>query len=516
MSPRLRAVIVASIALAIGLVAIPNWPVGVFQDDGIYVVLGKALATGEGYRYINLPGAPYATHYPPGYPVFLAFLWKVAPEFPRNVAVFTFANAGFLALAAYGTFLFARSRLGLGALGAGAVALAGTVSVPALMFGVFVLSEPMFTALLIPTLMLAERAAERGTWRDAMLAGLAGGSLAMVRTVGMFVVPALVLSLLIRRRWLSALATATACAVFIVPWTLWVGAHGGEVPGVLLGKYGPYDTWLTDAIRAHGLPFVWAVVTRNVRAIYDTTGAMFAGGESSPAALRFLAAFAATALLLAGIWRLTRRAPVTAWFLAAYMALVIIWPFEPTRFVWALLPLLGATIALGISTMAKLEPTRASLRVARRAALGACALLCVGFAAYNVAGVRMQWRDAVPRMTSARATPVVEWVRASTSPADVIAMEDDALIYLYTGRRAVPVGTFTPEEYLDGQTYAGATENLHTIIARYRPAYVIGTTSYGVISARNLSLRTPAELRVHATLPTAAIFAPAAPSLLVP
>jgi hypothetical protein len=37
---------------------------------------------------------------------------------------------------------------------------------------------------------------------------------------------------------------------------------------------------------------------------------------------------------------------------------------------------------------------------------------------------------------------------------------------------------------------------------------VIGTTSYGVMSARNLSTATPPELRVHVLLPTAAIFVP--------
>jgi hypothetical protein len=72
----------------------------------------------------------------------------------------------------------------------------------------------------------------------------------------------------------------------------------------------------------------------------------------------------------------------------------------------------------------------------------------------------------------------------------------------------VPVGTFTPEEYLKEQTYAFATDQLATIIERYKPTYVIGTTSYGVISARTLSTRTPPLLRVHALMPTAAIFAP--------
>jgi len=507
---RLRgiAMLVAAIALAVGVAAIPTWPVGVFQDDGIYVILGKALAGGEGYRYLNLPGAPYATHYPPGYPLFLALLWKLSPEFPQNVALFTFANAGFLALAAFGTFRFAHDRLGLSALGSALVAIAGTVSVPALIFGVFALSEPMFMALFMILALHAERAAERAGWRNAFFVGLAGGALAMVRTTAMFVVPAFAIVLLFRRRFIPALCALAACAVFVVPWHFWVAAHGAKVPAVLLGKYGPYDTWLTNAIREHGMPFVLDVIWRNMRALYGMVWVMFTGGEASPRVLHAPAAIVATALLAIGAWRFARRAPVTAWFVVAYMVLVIVWPFEPTRFVWALLPLFCAALALGITAIADWDPMPIPLRAARMLALPLCALLIAGFGLYNVNGVKQQWRDSVPRVTTARATPVVEWVRSSTRPSDVIAMEDDPLIYLYTGRRAVPVGTFTPEEYLNEQTYAFATEELRTIIARYKPTYVIGTTSYGVIAARSLSTRTPPELTVHALLRTAAIFRP--------
>jgi hypothetical protein len=505
---RVAAVLIAAVALAIALAAVPNWPAGVFQDDGIYVILGKALATGEGYRYLNLPGAPYATHYPPGYPLFLAALWKISPQFPQNVALFTFANAGFLALAAFASFRFARDRLRLSALGAAAVAIAGTVSMPALIFGVFVLSEPMFMALLILVLVYAERVAERASWRDALLVGLAGGALAMVRTTAMFVIPAFALVLLFRRRFVPAIWAVVACAVFIVPWHMWVAAHGGEVPSILLGKYGPYDAWLSNAIREHGVPFVLRVMWTNVRALYGMVWVMFTGSEASPKLLHPPVAIVATTILAIGAWRFSRRAPVTAWFLAAYMALVIVWPFEPTRFVWALLPLFCAMFALGIGGVVEWRPATALDRAGRGASLTACALLVAGFAWYNVNGVRQEWRDSVPRVTAARAKPVVEWVRASTGPTDIIAMEDDALVYLYTGRRTVPVGTFTPEEYLSEQTYPFAAEALRTIIAQYRPNYVIGTTSYGVMSARNLSMRTPPELRVHVVLPTAAIFAP--------
>jgi hypothetical protein len=504
-------IIVATIALAIALIAVPNWPVGVFQDDGIYAVLGKAIASGEGYRYLNLPGTPYATHYPPGYPLFLALLWKLSPEFPQNVALFTFANAAFLSLAAFGTFRFARARLQLSALGAAVVSIAGTVSMPAIIFGVFVLSEPMFMAALLPLLYYAERCAESDDWRTGIYMGLAGGALAMIRTNGMFVVPAFALVLLFRRRFLGAIAALLAAAVFIVPWKMWVSAHATAVPPVLLGKYGPYDAWLTNAIREHGVQFVWDVIVRNTRALYGMLWAMFTGSEASPRLLHPPAALAAFVVLALGAWRLARRAPVTAWFLVAYMALVIVWPFEPTRFVWALLPLFAAMLALGIGCVLELRPRDAIRLAGQRAALAVCAALVLGFAYYNVNGVRQGWRDSVPRITAARATPVVDWIRKSTRPTDIIAMEDDPLVYLYTGRQGVPVGTFTPEEYLTEQTYAFAAEQLGIIVAQYKPTYVIGTTSYGVMSAKTLTMRTPPVLQVHRLLPTAAIFVPAKP-----
>ena len=504
-------VIVAAAALAIALIAVPNWPVGVFQDDGIYTVLGKAIASGEGYRYLNLPGAPYATHYPPGYPLFLALLWRIAPEFPQNVALFTFANAAFLSLAAYGTFRFARARLELSPLGAAVVAIAGTVSIPALIFGVFVLSEPMFMALLLPLLYYAEQCAESDDWRTAIYVGLAGGALAMVRTNGMFVVPAFAIVLLFRRRFLGAACALLAAAVFLVPWKLWVSAHAGEVAPVLMGKYGPYDAWLTNAIREHGPGFVLDVVVRNVRALYGMLWVMFTGSEASPKVLHPPVALAAFVFLALGAWRLVRRAPVTGWFLAAYMALVVIWPFEPTRFVWALLPLFAAMLALGIGAVLEIEKRSAGYRLAPRAGLTMGVALVLGFGFYNVNGIMKGWRDSVPRATAARATPVVEWIRKATRPTDIIAMEDDALVYLYTGRQGVPVGTFTPEEYLNEQTYAFAGEQLGIIVERYKPTYVIGTTTYGVMAAKLLSQRTPPKLQLHHALPTAAIFVPTRP-----
>jgi len=58
---------------------------GAFHDDGIYLVNALSLASGHGFRTISLPDELYQTKYPFLYPVLLAVLWKVFPNFPANL-----------------------------------------------------------------------------------------------------------------------------------------------------------------------------------------------------------------------------------------------------------------------------------------------------------------------------------------------------------------------------------------------------------------------------------------------
>ena len=144
--------IAIALTLAAALVAIDPLPIGVFYDDAQYLILAKALASGDGYRFVNLPGAPAATHFPPGYPLLLALLWKISPRFPENVALFKLANALLLAVLAAGTFRFARRGLGLPSAVALVATLAGTTAIPTLVLSSSVMSEPLFLAVLIPLL----------------------------------------------------------------------------------------------------------------------------------------------------------------------------------------------------------------------------------------------------------------------------------------------------------------------------------------------------------------------------
>lgn len=507
---RVPAPLVAGLtACLVVVLAIGPWPVGVFQDDGLYVILAKSLATGEGYRYLNLPGAPNATHYPPVYPAFLSALWKLYPAFPGNVTLFKFANAALVGVAAALACRFAMKRLAFGPGAALAAAILFTACTPVLLLSVMVMSEPLFLVVLFASLLCGERAADAPTSRNAVLAALAGALLAHVRTLGLLVVPALALVLLMRRQWRAAIIASATGAVAMLPWQLWVRSHAHEVPAVFSGKYGSYVGWLGDAVRSDGITFLWATAMHNVGAL-ASYGMEATATDGLPAVLRYAAVSALALLLICGLIRLGKLAPVTASFVAVYLGVVLIWPFSPPRFLFGIWPLMGMAFALAAEWLVNgsHSTSRSALRAGRVAGAVPAVLLLFGYLSYNWSAIAGKAWDQLQKGTADRAQPLAEWVVRNAPPNAVVATDDDALIYLYTGRQALPTGRFTPQEYLKPQTAAFAVESLREILRTYPADYVLASTEYGMYAVQGLVTATPQELRIVSVLRMGAVFAP--------
>ena len=63
-------------------ISVPS--IGLVGDDATYIVTGKALAEGRGYRIISEPSEPNQTKYPVLFPALIACVWRVFPDFPGN------------------------------------------------------------------------------------------------------------------------------------------------------------------------------------------------------------------------------------------------------------------------------------------------------------------------------------------------------------------------------------------------------------------------------------------------
>ena len=503
---RFAPLVLGALALAVAVLTITPWPVGVFQDDAIYVVLAKALASGEGYRMINMPGAPHATHFPPGYPILLAALWKVAPSFPDNIVVFKFVNALFLAGTAALTYRFARTRLALGPLSSAIGAAVGTISVVVLMITGVVLSEPLYMLLLIPTLVAAETAAEDGTVARAAMAGVLIGVLALVRTVGVFLLPAALVVMLVRRRWRGAAVMALAALAFIAPWQLWVSAYQSETPAPFVGKYGAYGPWLAEGYRAGGLAFARAVLEKNANELFG-----FLGYITLPVTAvwpRLVSLGTVLAVVAAGAWTSWRRIPITLVFLLGYGAVILAWPFEPTRFALVWWPVLGILFAAGVRAVWQWRPPRLAWQVVRGTTLATALVVICGYGAYNLRGVRQKWWVNIQSDAGTRARPIAEWVARATRPEDVVISDHDLIVYLYTARRAVPTATFTALGRITPLTPAQDADVLRGMLAQLKPRWYIASSQQGIAAATLLTSEQPPRLRYAGSISTARVFEP--------
>lgn len=501
---RLPLIAIACAVAIVAILTITPWPVGAFQDDAIYTVLAKSLAEGHGYKMLNLPGEPNATHFPPGYPLVLAAIWWLWPSFPDNVVAFKFLNAFLLAAGAVGAYVFMRRRFGSTPAAGAVYAIVGTLSVVVLLVTSVVMSEPMFMALLFPALLAGERAAESGTTRDAAVAGAWFGALSLVRTLGVFGIPALLWVLLRRRRWGAALAAGATAALFVVPWQLWVSANDGQVAPVLVGKYGAYASWAADGYREGGLAFARQVVARNLQSLDGMISYLLVPVQA--AWPRGVALVGIGLLMLLGTKRFSRNAPVTLAFLAAYTLVVMLWPFEPTRFLFPVWPLWLPLIVGGVLLL--WQSTRRpwltyTLRTATAILVAGVAL---GFTWYNVMGYTKRWWVAIQRDAGVRAKPIVEWAAANTPPDAVLSTADDLVVYLYAGRKAVPTSTFTPREYVRPLTDAEDLASVLQIFDAYQPTHFIVASAQGMRTAATLANTAPPRARYIGRTPHVQIY----------
>jgi hypothetical protein len=476
---RLLVPFVAVVAVAVGLWAGRPYAVGVFHDDGIYAILAKALATNQGYRYLHLPGAPAATHYPPGYPFFLSLIWRIWPSFPQNIRLMLAANALLLGAIAVSVEYVARRVLAWPKTAAACAALVAAISYPLIMLSSLVLSETLFVALLMPSLVLAERVVRDDSsarW-SALWTGICCGLLVLVRTHGAALVLALIVCLAMRRRFRALMIVAVAAAAIIAPWQLWSMLHVGEITGPLTGSYGSYVAWLAEGAHEGGVRLFAHAIALNARELVALIADRVSLADS--AGVRLVCAWLATGLAGIGAFRMARKAPVTILFLAIYLGVVLMWPYAPWRFFFAVWPLV--VLSIGEAVVAAVAAAHASReqvgrRTSRMASIAVAAiavLVVAGAVREEVRAYRgMTWRESGAAAT-AQIGPVVNWARTHTSSGDIIAAEGEQVVYLFAGRRAVPLTSFTASEYMAPRPMAEDAAMMMDLIGRFDVSYVV-------------------------------------------
>lgn len=489
--------VAAAIALGAALLLIQPYPVGVFHDDGAYAILAKSIAEGNGFRFLQLPGGPAAIHYPPLWPMLLSAVWWIWPQFPANVTPMLALNALFLAATAWNAHRLAVRVLGWSAIEASVAAVIATVSYPLLILSGILVSEPMFIAALLALIPVAESMVTRPHERWKFLPfGLACGALALIRTHGLALPAAVMLILVWRRQWRETAMCAGGLLVALVPWQLWQVMHAADLPATLRGSYGSYVGWFVEGLSTDG--FIGRTLATNARAVWSLLGGRFALVDST-FVMKAVPALVIGALIY-GAFRMARRAPVFIAFTAIYLVIVMFWPYDPWRFVFGIWPVF--ILLLG-------EAARdAAGRVRRRELMGAVIavpmiVLMTGVVVRESRAIRERSWSVPAKVAGQQTIPSLMWILRNTTESDLVASEVPELVYLYTGRRSVPVMPFNAGEYGVPRSVTLDATNLQLVVAELPVTYVVTISD---LRAAASSVRSPSLTRIADTVTTHAIF----------
>ncbi|HEY6174436.1 MAG TPA: hypothetical protein VIX73_08340, partial [Kofleriaceae bacterium] len=310
--------------------------------------------------------------------------------------------------------------------------------------------------------------------RGAVVAGVAAALALLTRSIGVAAGAGVVAFLLLVRKLSPRRAALAALPVGLaaVAWWWWTASHASGIDPAMAINYGSY----AEVVKQSGLSSYAKSIPDLARPLGTITLAWMG---SRPLYLLF--GIAALAVGLYGWWMVWRRSAI-AFTLIGYCAILAVWPFDPDRFEWAVLPWIALIWTAGA---VRLYQHDRRLHIPVGLVAGA---IVVGYLLQESTGlIHRGWRIAYVAPTGAfhEMLPTL-----ATLPANaVLASDGEALVWLYTRHTTVPFYVYgyrggrwvqpTPAEhraYLErmGVTHVlltgfggGSDQELNTLLGAY-------------------------------------------------
>lgn len=444
---------------------------GLLIDDAWYTLLGKALATGQGYTLINSPSAGILPFYPPAWPVVLSLGFRLFPEFPENVYLLkAFSVAFMLGTGILSYFYFTRFRdlpryLSL------TISVAVTMSSEIYSSAVSTLmSECMFTFVAILTVVITESAADKwkaktaSAWIYTIAAGAAGALAFLTRSIAIAIVAAIVVWLLREKLHQAALVFSITVILMVAPWLTYARLHRPtpqqqqEQNSYIVYDYAAQFWGRKAGMMSEGVITVTELPGRVMDNLVsmttlDTGGVIAApifsaltGDKVSGFSAGRVFAFLLSLLIITGLIQSARKSfGLTELVILFSVGVISLWGWSPFRFLLPLLPfwifylLRGCRELYGVHEWLMDKRSPNAPWIFMTVVAGCLALVGIyaniSFIRNHVHGSLSQ--DSAWKKSGREITDIMQWM-AEKLPSDaVIATPNPALVYLHTGRRTV-------------------------------------------------------------------------------
>lgn len=411
-------------------------------DEATYVLLSRSLDRGR-YRDEFLQGTPPHAKYPPGMPMWIAALRRIAGP---DLDVVRAGNLVFLALTA---LLIGDALRRLGGPGLGMAGVALTAMSPGLLqFTAMALPEVPFTFLVAASLWLTLRA--NGHPRPPGITAAMGAAVAsfLVRSAGITVVAGVVGWLLARRRLRSGAVAVLVSGLVIGGWFAYTVVAG---PASDTGSSYGRDLSEVASTGPGGLAGLLMQGTRNARlyllALPGSLGVPTIPGTPLDNLIWLVVLVGCGSV---GLVVMLRRWPAAAVHLVLSSVLLLLWPWPVFRLLIPLLPLVGAALLLGSFLLAgRIGPkTQMVVPIALAALFSAAGLL--GHLARD-ANHRCDRRNPYddPGCFSPGNRNMVwaaRMIRDSAPPGTVIATGRPASVHYFSGRPTLSLSVLRAPE----------------------------------------------------------------------
>ena len=461
------------------------WPAcGYRHDDAIYVSTARALYEGRGYRLVVLPGAPRQTKYPPLYPALLAALWAVWPSFPDNIVLlksFSLACAAAFVAASY--LYLTRFGYLTRAVALAACLLAATAHYFA-DYSTALMAEMLFGLLCVALLwrLDALRLSPREGVGADLLTGLLLALPFLCRSIGIVFIP---LGLLLLRGWGRPYRrVGLITGLLILPWIGWT------LGSAMAWRGDPVEGYYTDYLgwwMSFGPPVLGRVVGFNALNIFVYTAALPAEGastiltEAHPLAM-VLPMLCVGLVGLAAMARRLARGEALPWLLFGYLLVVLVWPWQPVRFLLPILPALAGFVLVGLGDLAR---PRLGDNATRNLGI-LLVLVCLAANVWDLANrsILSHRHGAHGVDAGVVSAPWAEfertfaWVRANTDEGDILASGSDAMLGIYTRRKAFFPIVCSPLSYIYGMTADADLDKSLSALRLHRPRYLVVTADF--------------------------------------
>lgn len=428
-------------------------------DDAYYIMLAQALADGQGYVDVNLPTPQIHKLFPPMLSVFLALPSWFNLALDTKLIIFKII---LIIFGAAGLYVFTKLAIKEGynlkvitysiIISATSIALVG--------HSCRVASETAYLLFSILALISLNIYQEKTNLsRYLFISAVLLVICILTRSIGVLLLPAIVVSWIIRREFTKVFLLISLVILLLSPWLLLAKRTGGGGTSRYLTdmvvQYTNTDSEteksLAKALANKAKENAQLIVSKEIPRIIFSLAASSTVLENQILNLlsypiRLFISLLVILNILASLWP---KPKITTLYLLFYLGLLLVWPWEPSRFLIPIIPFLCLAFFNSLEKLLNLLATKLQKQNDLAAYVINTLVICLVFS-HLISDMRFittVWRtgDFNPQAAEFGENTVAayKWVKENT-PKDSLmgcipALE--AYAYIYCQRKAIPLPT---------------------------------------------------------------------------